>query len=833
MPDVARCELSLRELNQMWRLIESSAKMNCPAEARLLLPAMVATRTGFAHLEQALVSNLVHEKVRHVLADLGTQARYAIDILVRNLFERTADVGFLATDADLCRFVAGLDDDKDTARQRLSAYRDKYTVYDEILLLDLEGRVLVQADPATPVTYSRDPLLQQTLDAGGYVETFRATDLRPGKSRALVYSHRMLHPDTGEPAGVLCLCFNFEQEMAAIFAAYRDPSHRANMLLLDAQNHVISSADPLWIPAGVRVPINADGQPQLLMFGGREYLVRTFSSDGYQGYPGPTGWKAQLMIPVDLAFRANGGQSLSHVEPALMQGLLSHAQAFSPSLHELMSSVTRTTRTIERIVWNGKVTSAANDQVSGDGSHSGGINKLNTVLDQITETGERSDALFSHSIQDLYQTVLASSISEAELTSQLLVDMLDRNLYERANDCRWWALSAQLRHGLAHPSDEQSQAIARVLAYINSLYTVYSRLFVYDRGGRIIASTGGDEIVGQYIGGDTLGRVAALRSEQDHYPEAFGPSAFYGGEATYIYHAAIRHPEQSGTVVGGIGIVFDSKPELLNMLHSGVAGRANMRAYFVTPQGYILSSTDAACAPGDLLQLDTGLLEQADAGNGASVSRIMQHDGQYVIAACTRSAGYREFRAADGVEQPVIAVLLQAFGPVRNELPARAAVRIERLRDSGPDFAIFYAGRTLMALRATQIQEAVPFAKVQRTTSAGAGATAAARLGMLDVPLSGGRKHFVWVFDLALLVTGKPGAVTDNSQVMLVHCGQSIIGLLVDDLHSVQQFDSADMTESPFSSGDMALAPRLIKANQGNVLIQEIDIERLFERLRG
>jgi chemotaxis signal transduction protein len=835
MPDVARCELSLRELNQMWRLIESSAKMNCPAEARLLLPAMVATRTGFAHLEQALVANLVQEKVRNVLAELGTQARYAIDILVRNLFERTADVGFLATDADLCSFVAAGGDDEDevqSARQRLSDYRDKYTVYDEILLLDLDGRVLVQADPATPVNYSRDPLLQQTLDAAGYVETFRATDLRPGKSRALVYSHRMLHPDTGEPAGVLCLCFNFDQEMDAIFAAYRDPSHRANMLLLDAQNHVISSADPLWIPAGVRVPTNADGEPQLLMFGGREYLVRTFSSDGYQGYPGPAGWKAQLMIPVDLAFRTSGDQSLADVEPALMQGLLSHAQAFSPSLHELMSSVTRTTRTIERIVWNGKVTSAANDQVGADGSHSGGINKLNTVLDQITETGERSDALFSHSIQDLYQTVLASSISEAELTSQLLVDMLDRNLYERANDCRWWALSAQLRRGLAQPSDAQTKAIADVLAYINSLYTVYARLFVYDRGGRIIASTGGDEIVGQYISGDTLSRVAALRSELDHYPESFGPSAFYGGEATYIYHAAIRHPEQTGSVVGGIGIVFDSKPELLNMLNSGVAGRASMRAYFVTPEGRVLSSTDAACAPGDVLHLDTGLLElanAADAGSGASVSRIMQHDGQYVIAACTRSAGYREFRAVEGVEQPVIAVLLQAFGPVRNELPARAAVRIERLRDTGPDFAIFYAGRTLMALRAAQIQEAVPFAKVQRTTSGGH----PARLGMLDVPLAGGKKHFVWVFDLALLATGKPGTVTDNSQVMLVHLGQSVIGLLVDDLHSVQQFDTADMTDSPLSTGESSLAPRLIKANQGNLLIEEIDIERLFARLRG
>lgn len=839
MPDVARCELSLRELNQMWQLIESSAKMNCPAEARLLLPAMVATRTGFAQLERALIANLVQEKVRHVLADLGTQARYAIDILVRNLFERTADVGFLATDVDLCRFVAGIDGDDDgdgleAARQRLSDYRDKYTVYDEILLLDLDGRVLVQADPATPVTHSRDPLLADTLAASGYVETFRATDLRPGKPRALVYSHRMLHPDSGEPAGVLCLCFNFDQEMDAIFASYRDPSHRANMLLLDAQDRVISSADPLWIPAGVKVPTNIDGLPHLLMFGGREYLVRTFRSDGYQGYPGPSGWKGQLMMPVDLAFRSAGADALGGVDPQLIEGLLSHAQAFSPTLHDLMTAVTRTTRTIERIVWNGKVTSAANDQVDGLGHHNGNVNKLNTVLDQITETGGRSDAIFSRSIQDLYQTVLTASISEAELTSRLLVDMLDRNLYERANDCRWWALTAQLRRGLTHPSAEQAAAMTAVLAYINSLYTVYARLFVYDRTGRILASTGeSDDLptsIGTHIDGATLGRVCALRSELDHYAEPFAPSPLYGGEPTFIYHAAIRHPEQASTVVGGIGIVFDSRPELLNMLHSGVAGRRNMHAFFITPERRILSSTDPACAPGDTLALDAGLLAAAESGDGASVARIMLHGGQYVIAACTRASGYREFRAGPNadIEQPVLSVLIESFGPVRDKsaMPVPPA-RIERRSDTGPDFAIFHAGRTLMALKAARIQEAVPFAKVQK-----AAGNNPARLGMLDVPLAGGKKHFVWVFDLALLATGKAGVVTDDSQVMLVHLGDSTIGLLVDDLHSVQQFDAADMTESPLGSDQSALAPRLIKANQGNLLIQEIDIERLFARLR-
>ncbi len=32
MRDVARCERSLHELNLLWRLIESSAKMNCAEE---------------------------------------------------------------------------------------------------------------------------------------------------------------------------------------------------------------------------------------------------------------------------------------------------------------------------------------------------------------------------------------------------------------------------------------------------------------------------------------------------------------------------------------------------------------------------------------------------------------------------------------------------------------------------------------------------------------------------------------------------------------------------------------------------------------------------------
>ncbi len=54
MRDVVRCEQSLHELNLMWRIIESSAKMNCPVEAKSILPTMAATRAGFNRLEKEL-----------------------------------------------------------------------------------------------------------------------------------------------------------------------------------------------------------------------------------------------------------------------------------------------------------------------------------------------------------------------------------------------------------------------------------------------------------------------------------------------------------------------------------------------------------------------------------------------------------------------------------------------------------------------------------------------------------------------------------------------------------------------------------------------------------
>ncbi|MGV8898689.1 MAG: chemotaxis protein CheW [Burkholderiaceae bacterium] len=824
MRDVIRCEQSLHELNLMWRIIEASAKMNCPLEAKAILPTMAATRAGFNRLEQELVTSLVREKVATVLSEIGTKAQYVIDIVVRNLYERTADVGFLATDNALCAFVAGLHENQEMVRARLRAYRNKYTVYDEIILLDIAGNVLVQIDDATPLEGSSDALLALTLASDSYVETFRASDLRPGKQKALIYSRRMLHPDSGAVVGVLCLCFNFEQEMASIFDSHRDPAGRSNMLLLDSDNRVIESADPLWIPIGAKVPVNHNATPELMMFGGREYLIQTLAATGYQGYMGPGGWKGQVMIPADIAFTGGASNTLEALDPAISDGLLSHAQSFCPPLYEIMTAA----ETIRRVVWNGQVMTA--------GQHDE-LLKLKTILDQISETGARSNALFTQSINDLYQTVLASSLRDAEFVSHLLVDLLDRNLYERSDDCRWWALAPELRAALACPERdwETTSRINGILEYINRLYTVYTRIFVYDDSGCIVACThpeqDGSSVIGSSIDAATLEQVRALRTEQDYHVSPYAPTPLYGAAPTYIYHAAIRDPDDDRLIVGGIGIVFDAAPELSAMLHGGLAGKKDTTAYFVDRQGTVISSTNPRYPVGSQLEIDAALLALP---NGDSASRIVIHDGHYAILGCTASCGYREFKVSDGYREDVLAVVLQTFGAVRkrsaNGMVAKADTVLvtDFTQTDGKEFATFFIDGALFALPAEYAMEALPASEVSPATMNGR----AERIGLLAPQRDNENGKFVWVFDLGHLIRGTPSVIDSSSQVIVVRYRNQTLGLLVGELHGVPQFSSEHIIPTPFAShADGMLVTQVIKANAGRLLIQTVDVAYLFNKL--
>lgn len=818
MRDVIRCEQSLHELNLMWRIIESSAKINCSEEARTILPTLAQTRQSFNRLERELVTSLVHQKVSTVLEEISTKAHYVIDLLVRNLYERTADVSFLATDNELCSFVAGIAGTQDSIRARLCAYANKYTVYDEIMLLDVHGNVLVQINPESPIEGTIDPLIHTTVQSDGYVETYRYTDLRPQHEKSLIYSMRMHHPVTDEIVGVLCLCFNFSEEMSGIFATHGDPTGRSIMLLVDSNHHVIESSDHRWISQGSYVPMCEGHQEGLVMYAGRQYLACSFKADPYQGYAGPGGWRGQVMTPIDVAFNAEESEALKAIDHIMAEGLLSHAKSFCPPLYEIMNAA----ESIKRVVWNGQVSTAGH----GDDS-----SRLKAILDQISETGVRSNELFSQSINELYETVLASKLMDSEFVSKLLVDILDRNLYERSNDCRWWALTPELRTILAAGQFDTASLnkISNILEYINKLYTVYTRVFVYDKSGTILCSTGEHEdkpsVIGQQVDPSILEKVLLLHNEQDYTVTAFESTNLYDDAPTYVYHAAIHAPVGSN-IVGGIGIVFDSTPEFSAMLNAGISGVESVKAFYIDRAGTILSSTDASRPVGAKLLVDEGMLNLQ---NGKSASKIIVHDEHYAIMGCSISKGYREFKVDDGYQDDVIAVVFYMLGDEREFNNKNAGLIIEGAtsHNVSEEFAIFSVSGSFFALEVPYVLEAISASEIS-PVSLGASIE---RIGVLPMQ-EDGVSGYVWVYDLAYLLTGISAQINTSSQVVVVKFEGKKIGLLVNALNAVTEFDLNQISMSPlFNDSQQVLVKRIIQANRGNVLVQWLDIAVLYRFL--
>src|SRR5690606_17981547 len=267
-----------------------------------------------------------------------------------------------------------------------------------------------------------------------------------------------LGPQSENPVGTLCLCFDLEEEMEGIFASHRDPSSRYNMLLLSDDDRCIAAADPAWIPPGAKVPTNAQADGRLEMYAGRLYLIATRQATGYQGYPGPQGWRGQVMIPLDTAF------SFFHQLPSTgTTRRLHQAEQMCPPLQDIVTAA----ETIRRVVWNGQVISGALSSTVAEAAapalheiRAGRLGarpdayRLQAVLGQTSDTGARSDAMFQDAIRELYDTVRGFDRQDAEFIARLMVDLLDRNLEERANDCRWWALSPDLREALASKSPQ-------------------------------------------------------------------------------------------------------------------------------------------------------------------------------------------------------------------------------------------------------------------------------------------------------------------------------------------------------------------------------------------
>ena len=141
------------------------------------------------------------------------------------------------------------------------------------------------------------------------------------------------------------------------------------------------------------------------------------------------------------------------------------------------------------------------------------------------------------------------------------IEIIDRNLYERTCDVRWWATDAAIVDALATPGSASAAYASERLGVILDAYTVYLDIWVLDAQGRVIASGRPSQYaaLGGQHGDQSWFRQALAGADGDAYTVAdISPNSTLDNVPVATYAAAIRAGgAKNGKVLGVLAVHFD------------------------------------------------------------------------------------------------------------------------------------------------------------------------------------------------------------------------------------------------------------------------------------
>ena len=801
------------------------------------------TKENFTNLTTTLLNQLSEQTIKKVTQEMNFKSQVAIDVVIRNLFERTADIGFLATDDDIRDFLNNYTSKynsesielKDQIKQRFKEYVAKYSVYFDIVLVNPKGHVLTRLNEDIDVDKVSDSFLQKVLNSTDeYVETYRYHQFLPQFPKTLVYSSKVTKTNNSnsEVIGALCLCFKFTDEMKGIFDNLIDKKNKECLTILDDEGCVIASSDQDHISVGSKLPIILNDEYKIISHAGRDYIAKTCKTNGYQGFMGLQ-WYGHIMIPLEYAFLSDENNQNSTNEK-IIQAMMDNEQHFSKDLKDVFNKSRTIQDNLSRVIWNGNIAQCKLN------SSNRGFSK--SLLNEIGLTGIKANS----SLSNLNQTILNSIIKDSEFLSSLAIDIMDRNLYERANDCRWWALTSYFRESFDEEQTLTSKKdeITAILKYINDLYTVYTNLIVYDNKGKIIAVSNSKEehLVGKMLTQDWVEDSLRLKDTSKYCVSKFENTNLYEDRPTYIYCAGIKsllHPNQ---IKGGIAIVFDSEPQFEAMLDETLPkdNKGNkldgIFALFTSKDKKIISSTNKDLKINDYLNLEDDFFNLS---NGGLKNKIIEYEGAYYSVSVRCSKGYREYKSSsDDYKNDLLCFVFIKIGDINEKLNyallnnnqfTNNSHTQKNLGDNTVELATFNLGKKFLAVEANNVLESVSISELQESIEING-----------DNPFKGMvvyKEKLISVLDIRKFIKEDVDDEDLNSIILFEydkdnkdHC----IGIMVTSLEtiSVVEKNSIQHIENHFL-GTGTLINSLVDINEGGVSrpAMVLDIKKIDENL--
>ena len=209
------------------------------------------------------------------------------------------------------------------------------------------------------------------------------------------------------------------------------------------------------------------------------------------------------------------------------------------------------------------------------------------------------------------------------------IEIIDRNLYERTCDVRWWATDSAVVDCVAKPTADLARHASSRLKVILDAYTVYLDLWICDARGRVLATGRPEKYPAtrdlSVAGADWFKRAMATRSGDEFVACDIERVAALGGAPVATYATAIRqNGEADGRPLGVLGIHFDWRPQARAVVE-GVRlteeEAARSRVMLLDSRGRILASSDGHGEldetfrlPGDATQMGSYAFDGATVG---------------------------------------------------------------------------------------------------------------------------------------------------------------------------------------------------------------------------
>lgn len=143
-----------------------------------------------------------------------------------------------------------------------------------------------------------------------------------------------------------------------------------------------------------------------------------------------------------------------------------------------------------------------------------------------------------------------------------MIEIIDRNLYERSCDVRWWATDSAVVDCISKPSSEQYAYASKRLGVILDSYTVYLDLWIVDKNGQVLANGRPNKFrqaVGANVSREQWFRDAITSRNGTEFSVAdIAINEYLDHSMVASYAAAIRaNGDVDGEVLGVLGIFFD------------------------------------------------------------------------------------------------------------------------------------------------------------------------------------------------------------------------------------------------------------------------------------